>query len=531
MTRGLKPFPFPTPGHRPGWLFMSPDPPDDLRILLDRLRGYLRDHPDARQAVSVVGRALAALADWSAPAEAAALHPPEPAPPAAPAAPAAPEPPPFVTVAEPPPIDIRPVPPVEPPKPIEPPKPVERPAGEITPRPLPVLAERCRLKADACRLVARRLTDPAARSPAAAADLIARANRLPDCYLWMLEPDEYSDRPAVWAAAAEAFAAAAAAADMLAAWLALPDDAARRYGGDVLHLAAEAQAVLFAAVLDADKPKPDIDQVHLFVTIREEAAARQEYVHRYLRRDDPADPATVPDVARRVGELTATLRRLGESSKARRKALANLRYKAPRLLDDPATAAGEWPRVVEILDELVAGGLPPSNAEVRDLLLPVADALPDGVELTRNAALVFREIDRYLAGRPAAGPGAPERAPPTAEVAEVRRLLAGRRVVLIGGLVRPDQRTGLIDAFDLADLDWVGTVEHESVTVFEAPIARPEVAVVLLAIRWSSHSYGDVRDYCERYGKLLVRLPGGYHPNQVAHQILSQVGHRLRAAG
>jgi hypothetical protein len=53
--------------------------------------------------------------------------------------------------------------------------------------------------------------------------------------------------------------------------------------------------------------------------------------------------------------------------------------------------------------------------------------------------------------------------------------------------------------------------------------------VVLLAIRWSNHSYGDVQEYCDTYGKLLVRLPGGYHPNQVAHQILSQVGHRLRA--
>src|SRR5207248_2357059 len=137
-----------------------------------------------------------------------------------------------------------------------------------------------------------------------------------------------------------------------------------------------------------------------------EAAARQEYVHRYLRRDDPADPATGPDVARRVAETAAALRQFGESSKSRRKALTSLRYKAGRLRDDPAGSAGEWPRVVELLDELVAGGMPPSNAEVRELLLPVADALPDEVELPRNAALVFREIDRYLAARPADGPEA-----------------------------------------------------------------------------------------------------------------------------
>src|SRR5205085_12312941 len=103
--------------------------------------------------------------------------------------------------------------------------------------------------------------------------------------------------------------------------------------------------------------------------------------------------------------------------------------------------------------------------------------------------------------------------------------------VLIGGHVRPDRRAALIHAFDLADLDWITTEDHTSVTVFEAPIARPAVAVVLLAIRWSNHSYGDVQEYCDRYGKLLGRLPGGYHPNQVAHQILSQVGHRLRSGG
>jgi hypothetical protein len=50
------------------------------------------------------------------------------------------------------------------------------------------------------------------------------------------------------------------------------------------------------------------------------------------------------------------------------------------------------------------------------------------------------------------------------------------------------------------------------------------VTTVLLAIRWSSHSYGEVRDFCEKHGKLFVRLPGGYNPNQVAHQILLQRG-------
>src|SRR5205823_5999482 len=51
---------------------MTPELPDDIRLLLDRLRDLLRDRPDVRQRAGLVGRALAALADWSAPAEPAA---------------------------------------------------------------------------------------------------------------------------------------------------------------------------------------------------------------------------------------------------------------------------------------------------------------------------------------------------------------------------------------------------------------------------------------------------------------------------
>ena len=85
------------------------------------------------------------------------------------------------------------------------------------------------------------------------------------------------------------------------------------------------------------------------------------------------------------------------------------------------------------------------------------------------------------------------------------------------------------DAFQLQELFWIETREHESISGFEPYIARPDVAVVNLAIRWSSHSHGDAQLFCERYGKPLVRLPAGYNPNQVAAQILKQCSERLAA--
>jgi hypothetical protein len=500
---------------------MSPDLPDDLRALLDLARDYLRTHEDVRRGVAVVGRALAALAEWSAPST-EAVPPTEPVAQPEPAEPVAPPREPAVPISSLPPLTFAP-PPLSPTH-----HPYPTGNGEISPQPLATIAARCRLKAEACRLTARRVGGSDEREAYAA--LIRQAGELHDCYLWMLDGSVSAEPAAVWNDLAGAFEAGADAAEMLRVWWELPDAHRGRSAGEVLHLAAEAQAVLFAAVAGVRRAKPDVDQIHLFVTIREEAARLHVFITRYLKREDRADPAGGPGVTRRVRELVAPMRQVADLGKNRHKVIGNLKHKTRRLKDDPAGNADEWPRVAQLLDELVAGGLPPSNAEVRDILLPVFDLFPDELPLSPGAERVLREVDRFIATRPGEEESRVEEAP-SAEVAEVRRLLAGRQVVLIGGQLRPASRAALVEAFGLDDLQWVTTVDHESVSVFEAPIARPEVAVVLLAIRWSSHSYGDVREFCDRFGKLLVRLPGGYNPNQVAHQILTQVGHRLRAAG
>jgi hypothetical protein len=158
----------------------------------------------------------------------------------------------------------------------------------------------------------------------------------------------------------------------------------------------------------------------------------------------------------------------------------------------------------------------------------VVEDLPDRDDLPPGFRLVLREIDRFLAARAShPAPGGPAAHEPTAEVKEARRLLGGRGVVLIGGVCRPDAHRALETALGLKALTWVETKEHQSVETFEPAVAGPDVAVVLLAIRWSSHAFGDVKRFCDRHGKPLVRLPGGYGPNQVAAQILAQCSDRL----
>ena len=172
--------------------------------------------------------------------------------------------------------------------------------------------------------------------------------------------------------------------------------------------------------------------------------------------------------------------------------------------------------------------MPPSHREIRDLLLPIIDQAPDRDELPQSFRLVLREIDRFLATRSSQALCLPNQETGE-EVKEVARLLGGKTIVLIGGRRRRDSQEALRKAFGLGSLLWVETREHQSVDSFKPMIARPEVAMVLLAIRWSSHGFGEIRHLCEYHGKPLVRLPGGYSPNQVAAQILAQSSEQLGA--
>jgi hypothetical protein len=345
----------------------------------------------------------------------------------------------------------------------------------------------------------------------------------------MLHPGQYPAAAKVWEDLGGGYETAAEAAGVLTLLDGLPDALAARSREQVLYLAAEAQALLFAAAVDVHR-RTDNDQVQLYVHVRERARVARIYIDRFLTRNDRVPPERWPDVLRRSAQLKEALGGLAGKAKSRDKAVKNLRFKLSRMAADPATAAAEWGRVLELLEEVVEGGLPPTDREVRELLLPVWDTFPEETPRGPGAERVFRAVDEFLANRPLPPvPEPPEE--PTAEVRAVAELLRGREVVFIGGQERSLARRALEEAFGLTALNWISTRPHESVTVFEAPIARPEVAVVLLAIKWASHSYGDVVEYCTKYGKPLVRLKSGYNPNQVAHQILNQVGDRLRVLG
>jgi hypothetical protein len=142
---------------------------------------------------------------------------------------------------------------------------------------------------------------------------------------------------------------------------------------------------------------------------------------------------------------------------------------------------------------------------------------------------VLREISRYLDS----DEETQDRSPNPADDEKIVRatsLLAGETAMLVGRELRPHIHAAIKSALRLKDLIWLGVNEIQSVSDLEPYVARPEVAVVLMAIRWSRHSFGDLSSYCGRYGKPFVRLPAGCNARQVASRILAQCGDRLARA-
>jgi hypothetical protein len=287
-----------------------------------------------------------------------------------------------------------------------------------------------------------------------------------------------------------------------------------------LPLVAEAQSGLRAAFQRLGAAA-DPDQLEVFEWLKVTAARHHVYIKRFMRADEVADPAGWYGLLARIESAAGA----GKHSRLPESQVERIQNCLKRVQGGMAND-NDWLALINLVDLIVGEGVPPSNREIRELLLPVIDELPERNDYPAGFQLVLREIDRFLATR-----SAPTRTSithePSVRVQEAARLLGGKSIVLIGGNRRREAQESLRHALGLKDLVWIETKEHQAVDAFEPLIARADVAVVLLAIRWSSHAFGDVKQICDRHGKLLVRLPGGYNPNQVAAQILSQSSAQL----
>jgi hypothetical protein len=488
-----------------------------LAPFLDRLQRSVQSDAKLRAEVAALGKSLIAWCEPVPEPKPAPVHVPTPIIPLPPLVPAAAMPPAPSYGRR---MD-EPVAPASSPPVVPPPVPVSSPVlhgedgGGWMPQEPSIIAGRCRAKGEACKLVAKKSAGTLDETQFAVgmAEARAAADKWPKCSLWMLDMVSLSRAAPVWDDLAGGYLTAADAADLLQV---ATDPTAKAEPDQMLaalNLAAEAQSLLFSAVIDTGNSRPDADQIQLYVTVRELAAARGTYIHRYLRRDDRVDPRSWPDLRKRIGAqlepFVAFQRKAGNTKKV----LANLKFKLKKAASDGPDRYDEWPRVMELLDEAVGGGIAPGHPELRDALLPVVESLPEDVMVPVNVAAIIRELDRHLASAPSNGKPP---APPTIAPEPLR----GRSLVLVGGQLRPGDRDEIVRALDLAGLTWIEP--DRDLLDIERAIADPDTAAVLYSVRWAGHAFPDIRRLCAAYAKRLVRLPGGYAPHAVANQWYGQ---------
>jgi hypothetical protein len=273
---------------------------------------------------------------------------------------------------------------------------------------LPWIESRCRLKAKAARWAATRRRLIAEGAAFATAidpfdrDLISDAKALPECFLWMCHPSGPSPADArLYDPVAACFVAVA---DLLAIMRQIREepDLLQSQFEPALNLLAEAQSALRVAIGQLEGPL-DNDQLLVFNWLKTTTAENQVFIEHYMRADDPADPALHVTLAARIERLGAAVQATRGRVKQRRKLLGKVRHKASLIANDPDNSEEQWLLLAAIVDELIFDGLPPSNRELRELLLPVIDDLPELPQLPHGFHLVLSEIDRFLAQSPPHG--------------------------------------------------------------------------------------------------------------------------------
>lgn len=403
----------------------------------------------------------------------------------------------------------------------------EKPARPEAAPPQTVVA-RARLKAEAARwaIERRRRIDEGAdvRDHIAPTDkaLIERARALPNCYAWMLDP--YASLPddrALDDAAGnyECLADAFGLTQQIIEHDSAPDGFLER----AYELLAESCSAL-RVQLDRLGFLPDADQDDAFNWLRKRVFEDQIYIARHMRLSDPADPALWTDRQERIGALADELDQVMSFAKHRRQHLNKLGYIAKRWEDfDAAEKTAQTETLIETVERLIELGLKPSDPGIRDALIGLLDDLPPADDLPGRVGEAVRFADEHLARTEADQPPQPRRETRSPEAERAASMLKGKVAVIIGGQCRPRSRDALRDALNLAELRWIATRPHEPIDNFGAQVIRDDVDLVMLAIRWSSHCFENVKDLCDAHEKPFVRLPRGYGVNQVASEVLNQV--------
>jgi hypothetical protein len=404
---------------------------------------------------------------------------------------------------------------------------------EFVPLPLATVAARCRIKAAASGLVAKRSGAVTGLDYATEeANVRKLAEAIPDCGLWMFDPSGGVRSKAVWDDLSGGYIVCACAAELLRAWAAGGFELA--LGQDVLLLAAEAQSMLLYAVADVGWVSRDHEQVQLFVHVRELGKQFQIYVPRFLRREDPAEPSNWPDLHHRLkaaiskfhpgGQAVA----VGDPIKIRLKAVGNLKFKLKKLAEDPAKLPEEWHRVLELIDQAVAAGVTASDPDLVEGFQLIYDQIPNNLPVSCVVERILRTIESQRV--------APEwRSEPSDDSTELSeqslKTVRGKELLVIGGMKNIEYLAALKNRLKLTEVRWVNSIEVGGLAAASALVSRPEVAALIVTTRWASHDFEELQRTCSKLDKPYLSAHAEETVVEIANRLLASVEDRTSSRG
>ncbi|MCP3905241.1 MAG: hypothetical protein GY715_16570 [Planctomycetes bacterium] len=411
--------------------------------------------------------------------------------------------------------------------------PRERGAQPASPALPPVdmrsIVKRCGLKARSCRWAIDRRGRVAANADCNQAiaptdkELMDIARDLPNCYVWMLDPygpQADDDELAVIAECYDNLAQAAETAEHFIE----NDERDEPPDEDLVQIIATIQSAL-RRVLEVAIDREDLDQREMFRWLRDLTQEHGIPIRQHMRLNDPADPASWDQYRDDLFGWIEQRESRELRQRKRQQLVSRIRYHVKRLIDGPDVASPhDWERILETTADWTDAGFPASNKDLcAELARLEALEFPDDLDMPPAAEQVFDAVDRYIALRQrSSAPAAPRPQIVSDEVRRAADLLRGRVAVLIGGDERVHARNALERELELQELRWIPTRAGMPLDRIESEMIRGDVAVVILAIRWSSHVYKSFAEICQRHGIPFVRLLAGYSPNQVAHHVLKQ---------
>jgi len=396
------------------------------------------------------------------------------------------------------------------------------------PKPKPIdldlIEKRARLKAESCRFFIERRRDHGdpAREPALKErldEMIATAKSMPECFLWVFWKHEEQPADAELREIAACYDALAEAT-ALCARAAAPDG--RLTESEVqqaFQLLAEASSALRAALRATWLTSDDTDQEETHLWLRRETSVRGVFIERHMNLDDPASPERASEIIEEAKRLLAAEENRARKARMIDQLFNKAEYHANRVRNNDRPDRHDFETINAVMENLRTSGVGPTDARVTEFRESM-EGVEFPADLPRHEHLSFEPQRRNAPPADADGSW-------SERVAEVRALLKGDRVVIVGGEPRQDAIKRLEDAFG-ATIDWVELSEHGSGARMQAPIERSDTRVVLLLIKLIGHLHADqAREYARSADVPWVNIEAGYNPNTVAEQVMEQAGERL----